>query len=61
VRPGGVLAMDNVLSHPDEVAPVRALLGPFFTGETVAVGKGLYLAVKKLTASVSDKSVSTGS
>jgi predicted O-methyltransferase YrrM len=49
VRPGGVLAMDNVLSHPDEVAPVLALLDadPEFTGETVAVGKGLYLAVKR--------------
>jgi predicted O-methyltransferase YrrM len=63
VRPGGLLAMDNVLSHPDEVAPVLALLGadPSFTGETVAVGKGLYLAVRKLTASVSARSVSSGS
>jgi predicted O-methyltransferase YrrM len=63
VRPGGLLAMDNVLSHPDEVAPVLALLDadPSFTGETVAVGKGLYLAVRKLTASVSARSVSTGS
>lgn len=63
VRPGGVLAMDNVLSHPDEVAPVLALLAaePSFIGETVAVGKGLYLAVRKLTASVSARSVSAGS
>jgi predicted O-methyltransferase YrrM len=46
---GGVLAMDNVLSHPGEVAPVLALLAaePGITGETVAVGKGLYLAVKR--------------
>ena len=50
VRNGGVLAMDNVLSHPGEVAPVLALLAadPEFTGETVAVGKGLYLAVKRV-------------
>lgn len=49
LRSGGVLAMDNVLSHPGEVAPVLALLDadPEFTGETVAVGKGLYLAVKR--------------
>jgi predicted O-methyltransferase YrrM len=45
VRPGGLIAMDNVLSHPDEVAPMLALLAaePSFVGETVAVGKGLYL------------------
>jgi predicted O-methyltransferase YrrM len=49
VRPGGVLAMDNVLSHPDEVAPMLALLAadPSFVGETVAVGKGLHMAVKR--------------
>ncbi|MFI6078784.1 O-methyltransferase [Actinoplanes sp. NPDC051343] len=49
LRPGGVLAMDNVLSHPAEVAPVLALLDadPEFTGETVAVGKGLHLAVRR--------------
>jgi predicted O-methyltransferase YrrM len=49
LRAGGVLAIDNVLSHPDEVAPVLALIAaePAFTGETVAVGKGLYLAVKR--------------
>ena len=50
VKNGGVLAMDNVLSHPDEVASMLALLDadPEFTGETVAVGKGLYLAVKRV-------------
>lgn len=49
LRPGGVLAMDNVLSHPGEVAAVLALLDadPQFTGETVAIGKGLHLAVKQ--------------
>ncbi|HEY0531241.1 MAG TPA: class I SAM-dependent methyltransferase [Actinoplanes sp.] len=50
VKNGGVLAMDNVLSHPDEVASALALLDadPEFTGETVAVGKGLHLAVKRV-------------
>jgi predicted O-methyltransferase YrrM len=45
LRPGGVLAIDNVLSHPDEVAEVLARLAadPAVVGETVAVGKGLYL------------------
>jgi predicted O-methyltransferase YrrM len=46
LRPGGVLAVDNVLSHPDEVAEFLALAGadPGFTGSTIAVGKGLHLA-----------------
>jgi len=46
LRPGGVLAIDNVLSHPDEVAPFLALLAaePSITGTTVAVGKGLHIA-----------------
>jgi predicted O-methyltransferase YrrM len=45
LRTGGVLAIDNVLSHPDEVAPFQALLAgdPTLTGTTVAVGKGLQL------------------
>jgi hypothetical protein len=37
-----VLAVDDVLSHRDEVAPVPALV----EGETVVVGKGLFLAVR---------------
>ena len=46
VRPGGVLAIDNVLSHPDEVAECLALMAREATlvGTTVAVGKGLHLA-----------------
>ena len=46
VRPGGVLAIDNVVSHPDEVAPFLALLAvePAFVCGTLAVGKGLHLA-----------------
>ena len=43
---GGVLAVDNVLSHPDEVAPFLALLSrePALVQSTFAVGKGLHLA-----------------
>jgi predicted O-methyltransferase YrrM len=46
LRPGAVLAIDNVLSHADEVAPFLALLAgePTLVGTTVVVGKGLYLA-----------------
>jgi predicted O-methyltransferase YrrM len=47
VRPGGVLAIDNVLSHPDEVAPFLALMAreaTMLVGTTVAVGKGLHMA-----------------
>jgi predicted O-methyltransferase YrrM len=49
LRPGGALAIDNVLSHPDEVAPFLALLAaePAFVGATVAVGKGLHLAWRR--------------
>jgi predicted O-methyltransferase YrrM len=48
LRPGGVLAIDNVLSHPGEVAPFLALIAaePTFTASTVAVGKGLHVAVR---------------
>jgi predicted O-methyltransferase YrrM len=46
LRPGGVLAIDNVLSHADEVAPFIALLAreSALVRATVAVGKGLHLA-----------------
>jgi len=46
LRPGGVLAVDNVLSHPDEVAEFLGLVErhPGAVSETVAVGKGLFLA-----------------
>jgi predicted O-methyltransferase YrrM len=51
LRPGGVLAIDNVLSHPAEVADVLALIAaePAFVAETVAVGKGLHLAWRRST------------
>jgi predicted O-methyltransferase YrrM len=44
LRRGGVLAIDNVLSHADEVAGFLKLLDRDFVGTTVAVGKGLHLA-----------------
>jgi predicted O-methyltransferase YrrM len=46
LRPGGVLAIDNVLSHPAEVADVLGLIAADggFVAETIAVGKGLHLA-----------------
>jgi len=45
LRPGGVLAIDNVLSHADEITPFLMLLAgePGLVGATVAVGKGLHL------------------
>jgi predicted O-methyltransferase YrrM len=43
LRPGGVLAVDNVLSHPGEVAEFLALVAadPRARTATVPVGKGL--------------------
>ncbi len=47
LRAGGLLAMDNVLSHPDQVAEVRALIeaDPRLSSTVVPVGQGLLLAV----------------
>ncbi len=49
LRQGGVLAIDNVLSHADEVAPFLALLTreTVLVRATVAVGKGLHLAWRR--------------
>lgn len=49
LRPGGVLAIDNVLSHAEEVAPFMTLLAreAALVGATVAVGKGLHLAWRR--------------
>jgi predicted O-methyltransferase YrrM len=49
LRPGGVLAVDNVLSHPDEVAEFLALLARDgrCSVTTVDVGKGLTLAWRR--------------
>ncbi|GAA3276613.1 class I SAM-dependent methyltransferase [Dactylosporangium vinaceum] len=46
LRPGGLLVIDNVLSHPGEVAAFLALLAaePGVRGETIEIGKGLHLA-----------------
>jgi predicted O-methyltransferase YrrM len=52
VRPGGVLAIDNVLSHADEVAAFLKLLVADFSGITVQVGKGLHLAWRRPEVSV---------
>jgi predicted O-methyltransferase YrrM len=49
LRPGGVLAIDNVISHADEVAPFLTLplsSESTLVGTTVAVGKGLHLACR---------------
>ncbi len=49
LRPGAVLAIDNVLSHADEVAPFMALLAGehALVRTTIAVGKGLHLAWRR--------------
>lgn len=46
LRPGGVLAADNVPSHRDEVAPLLDLVRAHggFESTTATVGKGLFLA-----------------
>lgn len=50
LRPGGLLVVDNVLSHADEVAPFLRLVDaePALTATVVPVGKGELLAVKAL-------------
>jgi predicted O-methyltransferase YrrM len=49
LRPGGLLAIDNVLSHADQVADLRALIDadPGLRSTVSAAGKGLLLAVKR--------------
>jgi predicted O-methyltransferase YrrM len=49
LRVGGLLAVDNVLSHPDQVADLRALIeaDPHLTSTVSTAGKGLLLAVKR--------------
>jgi predicted O-methyltransferase YrrM len=48
LRPGGLLVVDNVLSHPDEVAPLVELVQAeaALASCVVAIGKGELLAVK---------------
>lgn len=52
LRAGGLLIVDNVLSHPDEVAEFRGLVeaDPDFSSTVVAVGKGLLLATVRRTS-----------
>jgi predicted O-methyltransferase YrrM len=49
LRPGGVLAADNVLSHPDQVAGLLELIAaePAVAGTVVPIGAGLELALKR--------------
>jgi predicted O-methyltransferase YrrM len=49
LHPGAVLAIDNVLSHADEVAPFMELLAGehALVRTTIAVGKGLHLAWRR--------------
>ncbi|MGY1843984.1 O-methyltransferase [Modestobacter sp. SYSU DS0875] len=49
LRAGGLLAIDNVLSHPDQVADVRGRIeaDPRLTSTVAPVGKGLLLAVRR--------------
>jgi predicted O-methyltransferase YrrM len=49
LRPGGVLAADNVLSHPDQVAGLLELIAaePAVAGTFVPIGTGLELALKR--------------
>jgi len=49
LRPGGLLAIDNVLSHPESVAELRARIeaDERLRTTTSAAGKGLLLAVKR--------------
>jgi predicted O-methyltransferase YrrM len=48
LRPEGLLVIDNVLSHPDEVSDTLGLIeaDPWLASTTVPVGKGQLLAVK---------------
>jgi len=48
LRPGGLLVVDNAISHPEEMAPFVALAkaDADFTTSIVSMGKGEFLAVK---------------
>jgi predicted O-methyltransferase YrrM len=49
LRPGGLLAIDNVLSHAEEVRELRALVGadPRVSEAVVPTGAGLLLVVRE--------------
>lgn len=48
LRPGGVLVADNATSHPQELAPLRALVAadPSLTTTMIPVGKGELVALR---------------
>jgi predicted O-methyltransferase YrrM len=48
LRPGGLLVVDNAMSHPEQMAPFVALVkaDADFTTSLVPVGNGEFLAVK---------------
>jgi predicted O-methyltransferase YrrM len=48
LRPGGLLVVDNALSHPEQMAPFIALVqaDPEFATSLVPVGNGEFLAVR---------------
>jgi predicted O-methyltransferase YrrM len=52
LRPGGLLVVDNVLSHPGDVAPFLALVDaePALQAALSRTDKGQLLAVKSRTA-----------
>jgi predicted O-methyltransferase YrrM len=54
LRPGGLLIVDNVLSHPGEVAELLAIVeaDSELTSTVAPVGKGLLLAVLAVLASL---------
>jgi predicted O-methyltransferase YrrM len=49
LRQGGALVADNALSHPEEIAPLRALLeqDPQLAVTTIGVGKGELIALRR--------------
>ncbi|TDR71648.1 O-methyltransferase [Paludibacterium purpuratum] len=48
LRPGGLLVMDNALSHPDECAPFieQVLATEGYLAETYPIGKGQFVILK---------------
>jgi predicted O-methyltransferase YrrM len=57
LRPGGLLAVDNVLSHAEEVRELRALVNAEerVSEALVPTGAGLLLVVRHLTAAEPDE------
>ena len=49
LAPGGLVAVDNVISHADQVQELLALMAaePAVTATQVPIGAGLQLAVKR--------------